>query len=164
MGKVRPSTWILSFTALISFTCSVSAQLGGHNTKGDFGLQSGTQAPPGWYLLAPMVYHYVADEFRDGNGDRVTALEGGGSVEATAWVAGLIWVADFKVLGANYGLSVYPGVTNNALEFPPLGQDEGDLSIPPNWVIAHVAQRDSVVMQRHRGLGLDRAHHLGSTC
>lgn len=148
MNKMQFARLIVSFSVLISFACSVSAQLSGHNTKGDFGLQSGTQAPPGWYLLAPMLYHYVADEYRDGNGDRVTALEGGGSVEATAWVAGLIWVADFKVLGANYGLSVYPGVTNNALEFPPLGQDEGvstgftDLYIQPINLGWHLQRAD----------------------
>ncbi len=92
--------------------------------QGDYGLQSGSQAPPGWYLVAPMYYHYSADEFRDRNGDRLLAIESGGSVEATAWLAGAIWVSDYKVLGGNYSFVIFPGVTNNALEFPPLGVDE----------------------------------------
>jgi hypothetical protein len=33
------------------------AQLAGHNTRGDFGLQLGTQAPPGFYVV-PLFYDY----------------------------------------------------------------------------------------------------------
>ncbi len=44
------------------------AQLNGHNTRGDFGLQSGTQAPPGFYVV-PLIYDYRADTLRDRNGD-----------------------------------------------------------------------------------------------
>ena len=100
------------------------AQLGGHNTKGDYGLQSGTQPPPGWYVIAPMYYSYTADEFRDRNGDRLSALGGGGSVEASAWIGGGIWVSEYRILGGNYSFAIYPGLTDNALEFPPLGIDE----------------------------------------
>lgn len=103
----------------------VQAQLSGHNTKGDFGLQSGSQAPPGWYLVAPMYYRYSADEFRDRNGDRFLAIASSGSVEATAWITGAIRVSEHKILGGNYSFSIWPGVTDNALEFPPLGLDEG---------------------------------------
>jgi len=42
------------------FPLYVSAQLSGHNTKGDFGLQSGTQAPPGFYVV-PLIYNYTAE-------------------------------------------------------------------------------------------------------
>ena len=115
----------------------VHAQLSGHNSKGDYGLQSGSQAPPGWYLVAPMYYRYSADEFRDRHGDRQSALGGGGSIEANAWLAGAIWVSDHKLFGGNYSFVIFPGVTNNALGFPPLGVDErvstglADLYIQP---------------------------------
>jgi hypothetical protein len=102
----------------------VHAQLSGHNSKGDYGLQSGSQAPPGWYLVAPMYYRYSADEFRDRHGDRQSALGGGGSIEANAWLAGAIWVSDHKLFGGNYSFVIFPGVTNNALGFPPLGVNE----------------------------------------
>ena len=106
-------------------TASVAyAQLSGHNSRGDYGLQSGSQAPPGWYLVAPMYYRYSADEFRDRHGDRLSALGGGGSIEATAWLAGAIWVSDHKLFGGNYSFVIFPGVTDNALGFPPLGVDE----------------------------------------
>jgi hypothetical protein len=102
---------------------SAISQLSGHNTKGDFGLLSGTQSPPGWYMVAPMYYRYSADEFRDRSGDRLLATDRGGSIEANAWVAGAIWVSDYKLFGGNYSFTIFPGVTNNALEFPPTGVD-----------------------------------------
>jgi len=49
-----------------------AAQFSGHNTKGDFGLQAGTQPPPGWYVV-PMYYDYSADKFRDNNGGKFLA-------------------------------------------------------------------------------------------
>jgi hypothetical protein len=117
----------VSFLALV-LTLSMApesafSQLSGHNTKGDFGLLSGTQSPPGWYTVAPMYYRYSADEFRDRRGDRLPAVEGGGSLEANAWVAGAIWVSEHKLFGGNYSFTIFPGVTNNALEFPPTGLD-----------------------------------------
>ena len=124
MSKRLSAACILLFGALICFACPVSAQLSGHNSRGDYGLQSGSQAPPGWYLVAPMYYRYSADEFRDRNGDRFNAIDDGRSVEATAWLPAAIWVSEHKVLGGNYSFVIFPGVTNNALEFPPTGVDE----------------------------------------
>ncbi len=71
-----------------------------------------------------MYYRYSADEFHDRNGDRFSALGGGGSIDATAWLLGALWVSEHKVFGGNYSFVVFPGVTNNALGFPPLGTDE----------------------------------------
>ena len=124
MSKQQVSIVVVLMATLPGLAGTVQAQLSGHNSRGDFGLLSGTMPPPGWYLVAPMYYRYSADEFRDRNGDRFTALEGGGSVEATAWVASITWVSDFKIFGGDYSFSIWPGVTNNALEFPPLGTDE----------------------------------------
>ncbi len=124
MNKRSPSIVVVLIVALFCTAVPAHAQLSGHNSKGDFGLQSGTQAPPGWYLVAPMYYRYSADEFRDRNGDRFNAIDDGRSVEATAWLTGAIWVSEHKVLGGNYSFVVFPGVTNNALGFPPLGVDD----------------------------------------
>jgi hypothetical protein len=87
---------------------------------------------PGWYVVAPMYYRYSADEFRDRNGDPRLAIEGGGSVEATAWLAGVIWVSDHKILGGNYSFSIWPGVTDNALEFPSLGVEIAISQLSPS--------------------------------
>jgi hypothetical protein len=93
------------------------AQLAGHNTRGDFGLQSGTQAPPGFYIV-PLFYDYRTDTLRDSSGDPFSPLGGGGSVDAQALIAGFVWVSEKKILGGNYGFSIFPGVTNNALTSP----------------------------------------------
>jgi len=137
MNYRRTFALIVLVTALFFSGSAAFAQLSGHNSRGDYGLQSGTQAPPGWYLVAPMYYRYSADEFIDHNGDRFSALGGGGSIEATAWLAGGIWVSDHKLFGGNYSFVIFPGVTNNALEFPPLGTNDrvstglADLYIQP---------------------------------
>ena len=123
------------------------AQLSGHNTKGDFGLQSGTQAPPGFYVV-PLYYDYSADTLRDGNGDRFDPLGGGGSVDAGAAIAGLMWVSEKKVLGGTYGFSIWPAVTNNALELPALQTNSktstglADLYIQPIILGWNKAQAD----------------------
>ena len=41
-------------------------------------------------------------------------------IDAGAAIAGLLWVSEKKFLGGTYGFSVWPGVTNNALELPAL--------------------------------------------
>jgi len=120
------------------------AQLSGHNTKGDFGLQAGTQAPPGFYVV-PMYYGYTADKFRDKNGDKLLSNASGGSIDVAAGVVGLVWMTDKKVLGGTYGFTIWPAVTNNALEFPPTGLNTkvssgfSDLYIQPvnlGWSVA----------------------------
>lgn len=119
------------------------AQLNGHNTKGDFGLQAGTQAPPGFYLV-PLLYDYRADTLRDQNGDRRPLLTQGGDIDIQAAVLGLLWTSETKFLGGNYGLAIWPGFTNNALEAPIFGVDEStsagfaDLYIQPitlGWTV-----------------------------
>jgi len=130
---------VMCFLALLfAFLLPLSshAQLSGHNTRGDYGLQSGTQAPPGLYVI-PMYYDYTADILRDGDGNAFSPLGGGGSVDANALIAGVLWVSEKKFLGGNYGFSVFPAVTNNALELPALQQDSktstglADLYIQP---------------------------------
>ena len=98
------------------------AQLSGHNTRGDYGLMSGTQAPVGVYGVG-MFYDYSADELRDKSGDSFPATSDGGSIDVQAAVAGLVWTTEMKLLGANYGFAIFPAVTNNAVEFPALQTD-----------------------------------------
>ena len=101
------------------------AQLAGHNTKGDFGLQAGSQPPPGIYAVAPMYYRYDGDSLKNRDGNTVSVdPEERGSLEANAYVFGLIWVTDFKILGANYSFQIYPAFTDNTLAAPILGLDE----------------------------------------
>ena len=99
-----------------------NAQLAGHNTRGDYGLMSGTQAPVGVYGVG-MFYDYSADTLRDKNGDSFPATSNGGSVDVQAAVAGLLWTTETTIFGGNYGFAIYPALTNNAVELPALQTD-----------------------------------------
>jgi len=117
---------VISLILIIALTAGPAyAGFAGHNTKGDFGLQSGSQPPPGFYLVAPMYYRYEGDSLKNRNGDSVRIdPEGSGSLTANAYVLGFIWVSDFKFLGANYSFQVYPAFTDNKLEVPILGLED----------------------------------------
>ena len=112
--------------ALALCPSAAHAQFNGHNTKGDFGLMSGSQAPPGFYLAAPIYVHYDADTLRNSEGDRVSLdPDRRGDLAVNAYVIGLVWVSQYKIFGANYSIQAYPAFTDNALEVPILGVDEG---------------------------------------
>lgn len=114
------------------------AQMAGHNGKGDVGLMAGTQAPPGFYVM-PSYFNYYADTVRDGDGDKVPPiLGGGGSIDSDAALLGLLWVSDTKIFGGNYSASIWPSITNSAVEFPAfpaldsnVSSGFGDLYIQP---------------------------------
>ncbi|MGH9253803.1 MAG: hypothetical protein ACRD3C_04455 [Vicinamibacterales bacterium] len=61
------------------------AQLNTQHLKGSAGLKSGTQAPAGEYILAPLVYIYSADEIRNRNGD---SLPLDGSLDSVMFARG----------------------------------------------------------------------------
>jgi hypothetical protein len=107
---------------LLAWPMASQAQLAGHNTRGDYGLLSGTQAPVGLYGVG-MFYDYSAGTLRDRNGDSFPARSNSGSVDVQAAVAGLLWTTEIKLLGGNYGFAIYPAVTNNAVELPALQTD-----------------------------------------
>ena len=71
----RNRKWIFAISTLLvmAIMCSQNSFAGfsGHNTKGDFGLQSGSQLPPGWYLVAPMYYRYDGDSIKDRDGNDI---------------------------------------------------------------------------------------------
>jgi hypothetical protein len=133
-----------------------SAGFSGHNTKGDFGLQSGSQPPPGLWLVAPMYYRYSGDSLKDRDGNTVSLdPEERGSLDVNAYVLGLVWVSEFKILGANYSFQIFPAFTDNTLEVPILDLDESvdtgftDLYFQPVNLGWHTDRADFVA-----GLGI----------
>ena len=117
---------IVNLCVFLAFASGgVFAGFAGHNTKGDFGLQSGTQPPPG-LLIAPMYYRYSGETLRDSKGDKISVdPQERSSLDANAYVLGFIWVSgDLKILGGNYSFQAYPAFTDNTLEVPVLGLDE----------------------------------------
>ena len=138
--------------AVALYAGQAQAQLGGHNAPGDFGLQSGSQAPPGLYVVAPLYMRYDSDSLRNGLGNRSPLQT---DVSVNAYLVGVSWVSNVKVLGANYSLQVFPGFTDNKLEAPVLGMtqkvDTGftDLYVQPINLGWHTKTADFVA-----GLGV----------
>jgi hypothetical protein len=131
------------------------AQLSGANTKGDFGIQSGSQAAPGFYV-AVMYLGYDGDTLRDRNGNAISIdPERRGDLEAQGFAPGIVYVSDFKILGANYGFMAFPALTNNALAVPVLGLESrtttgfGDTYFQPINLGWHTGRADFIA-----GLGL----------
>ena len=143
MMTCRRSSLAIPFLIMVWPAVS-QAQLAGHNTRGDYGLMSGTQAPLGAYGVG-MFYDYSADTLRDKDGDSLPAVSSGGSIDARAAVAGLVWTTEMTLFGGNYGFAIFPAVTNNAVELPALQTDTetstglADLYIQPlilGWTTA----------------------------
>ena len=75
---VRASTVICLFLTVTLNAGSVFAGFMGHNAKGDFGLMSGTQLPPGFYAI-PLYYRYDGDSIKGKDGESIQVdPEGGG--------------------------------------------------------------------------------------
>ena len=126
-----------------------SAQLNGHNLKGDFGLGSGSQAPPGVYA-GTFYINYNTDSVRNRNGDEIQIGEGVGSLTVQAIAALLSWVTDAQLFGGNYGFLVVPSFANIGLAAPARGLDldtglsAGDLYVQPINLGWHTPQADFI--------------------
>lgn len=154
MSRMRSiAAAILIAAALIP--AAASAQLNGHNFRGDYGLSSGTQPPAGWWLS--MLYAlYDTDTVRNKNGDRIRFdPERRGSLSASGIIPYAWWVSEKQMLGGTYSFSVAPSLTNAKLEAPIFGLDQetsydlGDLYIQPINLGWHQERADYTA-----GLGL----------
>lgn len=106
----------ISGLLFISLADIASAQMNGHNLKGDMGLKSGTQAPPGVYA-AGLFTNYGTDTVKNRFGETLNT-QGDLSIQAAAGIFNV--VAPVKALGANYGLLVVAGAGNPRIQSPRL--------------------------------------------
>ena len=108
----RIAMFWLCLTALTSVGAAPAfAQLNGQNIKGDAGLKSGSQAPPGVYFAIPL-WFYTADQVKDRDGDELVT----GSLDAAIFGVGVNVVTTRKVFGANYGFLVVLPWANNRIQ------------------------------------------------
>ena len=111
-GRRAPS--LIAIVMLLACLCLprvASAQLNGQNIKGDAGLKSGSQAPPGAYVAVPL-WFYTADEVKNRNGETVLS----GKLDAAVFGAALNVVTQKKLVGANYGFLVVLPWANNRVQ------------------------------------------------
>jgi hypothetical protein len=133
---------VLLLAAAILFSPPAHAQLNGFNIKGDMGLKSGSQAPPGAYV-GTIFYRYRSDSIRNENGDEVS-LPGDLGLNVGGVLVNV--VTKKKFLGANYGFAVVLPFANGRIEFPRLDQETGiglsDLYVQPVSLGWHFKRAD----------------------
>ncbi len=130
---------------MMAMSRSAGAQLSGHNFRGDFGLQAGSQPAPRFYF-APFYANYSTSTIRNRDGDK---LNTSGSISVNV-VSPLAWyVTNLKMLGANYSVMAALPLSSNALEAPLLDSlkittkfDVGDLYVQPINLGWHFARAD----------------------
>ncbi len=124
---------------------SAVAQLGGENLRGDYGMKSGSQGPPGFYL-GNVFYFYRTDTIKDLNGDDLSkspAIDIFGDIILTSYVT------KKKILGANYAFTVALPILNAELALPSLDVGSqtwglGDLYVKPLELGWHFKHADAV--------------------
>jgi hypothetical protein len=130
MNRVRFAVCVAS--AVLGLATPALAQLNGQHIKGSAGLKAGSQAPPGGYVVIPVLYFYGADEVKNRDGD---ALPFNGKLNASVFGAGLNVVTTKKVLGGSYGFSVILPWADNRLQGTEIGSNPGagitDMAIQP---------------------------------
>ena len=88
---------------------TAAAQLRGHNIPGDYGLQSGTQAPPGIYVVY-LGWFYTSDAIKTAQGDEVRASS---TLTTVAQGPGLTWALPKRLFGAHVGgTAAFPFLKN----------------------------------------------------
>jgi hypothetical protein len=108
MARVHITAVAAILTAAVLLPTPSAAQLNGQNIKGDAGLKSGSQPPPGAYVVVPL-WFYTADAVKDHDGRELLH----GSLDSTLFGGGLIVVTPKTLLGGRYGfMAVLPGANN----------------------------------------------------
>jgi hypothetical protein len=69
MNPVRMAAALTVAVTTLGVARPAQAQLNGQHIKGSAGLKSGSQAGPGTYVVAPLLYFYQTDEIKDRDGN-----------------------------------------------------------------------------------------------
>src|SRR5690348_9147638 len=100
---------ICCFTTLFLFALSSEAQYKGDHIPGFVALESGSQAPPGFYV-GDLIYVYHTDTIKDNNGHSVNLP---GSLTSTADIILVSLVTNYKLFGGKVGASIgFPFIKN----------------------------------------------------
>jgi hypothetical protein len=122
------------------------AQLNTQHIKGTVGLKSGSQPPPHWYVVAPLIYVYNTDTVKDRDGDELPFHP---DLTSVVYGAGVVRVTTKKILGGFYGFQVlFPFGANNRLEGTDISQDPGagltDSVVQPISIGWHFKRADAI--------------------
>jgi len=122
------------------------AQMNTQHIRGSFGLKAGSQAPPGGYYIAPLLYFYSTDDIRNKDGDQVPI---NADVDAALFGAGVSVVTKKTIFGANYGFAVLIAGANNRLQATEIDANPGagisDSVVTPLSLGWHKKRADALV-------------------
>jgi hypothetical protein len=90
------------------------AQLNTQHIKGTVGLKAGSQPPPHWYAVLPLLFVYNSDTVRTPDGERFPIDE---RLTSAAFGVGIMKVTSKTLLGGHYGFQVlFPVGANNRIQ------------------------------------------------
>lgn len=94
------------------------------------GIMAGAVPPPGTYFLNYLT-HYTAHRVNDGDGDQLPVNF---RLNATAEVARLLYVSEYRILGGNWGAHILVPVVNLDYDLGPFSVRQfglGDITVDP---------------------------------
>ena len=135
-----------AWLALAIGAVPADAQLNTQHIKGTVGLKAGSQAPPNFYLIAPLVYVYSTDDVKNADGDRLPI---DASLTSMAFGGGISVVTSRKLLGGFYGFQLlFPVGANNRIQGTEIDANPGagltDSVVSPISLGWHFARADAI--------------------
>jgi len=103
-------------TVVLILPPRATAQLGGENLRGDYGMKSGSQGPAGFYV-GDIFYFYRTDTVKDLNGNNLVKAP---DIDIFGNIILSSYVTKKKFLSANYGFTVALPILNAELALPSL--------------------------------------------
>lgn len=138
--KFVRSTRLLLAGGLFALAMQVQAQVGSHYPVGAEGIK-GASLPPSGVYLRDYNFFYTADTFHGG--------PPGFNVSAYVQAPRLIWMTDWKILGANYGMDIIVPLAYKHVELQTPGRKYsescfglGDIQVEPILLSWHKKQFD----------------------
>jgi hypothetical protein len=137
---------VLLLTAItLLMPAPAGAQLGGENMRGDYGMKSGSQGPPGFYL-GDMFYFYRSDTIKNLSGDELAKSP---YVDIFGDIILGSYVTQKKILGGNYAFMAALPILNTELALPSLNVGaqtwgRGDMYIKPLELGWHFQHADTI--------------------
>jgi len=134
-GTSELARFVLLISIALPFSPIAYGQYLGLGLRGDLGVQSGSQPPPGIYIVAPLFYRNDYTGLRDRNGDTVL---GGVNIRVDYLAIPAIAVTTTaKLLGGTYGFQLAPMYANTRLNLasrdaqPSTGYGSIDMWVQP---------------------------------
>lgn len=145
-SRHRVGTALLVTLLAAGVAAPARAQMNTQHVKGSFGLKAGSQAPPGQYAIAPLLYFYSTDDVRNRDGDKLPI---NANIDGSFFGAGVNVVTKKTLFGGFYGFTVLLAGANNRLQATEIDSNPGagitDSLVTPLSLGWHKKRADATV-------------------